>query len=136
MLRLGVTVFASAALCAVLAGSASAATIIEPMGSQFPYQRWADESKMTTPNLTLEVIPTSAARGCPSRDFEYAGCTSPAEGKIWLVESELIGKHPRQTFYHELGHNIDFDLLPEWMRTRYMAIMALEGPWRTPAEPE
>jgi hypothetical protein len=101
-----------------------------------PYQRWADESKMATPAVTLEIIATDPGNGCPSRAFDYAACTQPSEGKIWFAEAELVGAHPRQAFYHELGHNVDYFLLPNWMRSRYLEIMGLSGPWVVIAEPE
>ncbi len=123
-------------LAALWPASAQATTIIAPEGSPFPYQQWADEAKVATPDVALEVIATLPGDGCPGRDAEYAACTQPVEGKIWLVESELIGKHPKRTFLHELGHNVDFYLLPEWMRSRYMEIMGLGGPWRVIGEPE
>jgi len=120
-------------LAAVCAPQAPAATITcDPCS--YPYQAWADESKMPTPEVTLEVIETTEAKGCPSRVLNFAGCTRPSEGKIWLAP-EMIGRaYPRGTFYHEIGHNVDADFLPDWMRARFMAILALEGPWYADVE--
>lgn len=118
------------ALClAVCPGSASALTVVEPAGSHFPYQRWAEASKMPTPEATIEVIETGAEKGCPNREMNFAGCTRPSEGKVWLAPELIAGGYPRGTFYHEVGHNVDFLLLPEWMRLRFMAILEMEGSW-------
>lgn len=129
-----VTLFAVLA-CLRWAGEASAVTIIEPPGSHFPYQQWADEAKMPTPDATLEVVETGAEHGCPGRDLNYAGCTSPQTGMIWVAPEAFAAIGPRRTFWHELGHNVDADLQP-WMRERFMALLGLSGAWVVEGEPK
>src|ERR1700759_95615 len=128
---------AVAILFAVSAGSAQASTtIIAPEGSPFPYQRWIDESQVPTPDVTIEGVPASPGHGCPAREFDYQACTSPEEHKIWMEESSLDGA-ARQIFYHEIGHNFDADVMPEWARERFDAIYGFGGPWLEPGvEPE
>ena len=109
-------------------------TIVEPTGSHFPYQRWVDEARMPTPNVTITLEETGASHGCPRREQNYAGCTVPSENLMWLAPETIAGV-ARHIFYHELGHNVDVDLLPEWMRWRFMAIMRLAGEWIGSGEP-
>ena len=106
-------------------------TIIEPSGSHFPYQRWIDESKVPTPDVTIEVIEEEPGDGCPADHgpFGYMACTSPSEHKIWIAASQLIGYDPRETFLHEIGHNFDAYVMPEWARGRFDTIYGLGGPW-------
>lgn len=119
------------------AGSASAhTTIIAPAEAHFPYQQWVDEAKVPTPDVTLEVIETAADHGCPDRVLNYAGCTSPQLGKVWAAPEAFARRGPRQTFWHELGHNVDADLLQPWMRERFMELFGLTGPWLIEGEPE
>lgn len=132
-----------AALCCLIAiaalgfaASAQAVTIIEPPDAHFPYQRWAEEAKMPTPGVSLEVIETGADHGCPGHDLNYPACTSPQLGTIWAAPEVLAAHGPRLIFWHELGHNVDVDLLQPWMRERFMALFGLSGPWRIEGEPE
>lgn len=128
-------VLSATTLCAFLVAVASASahtTIIEPMGSHFPYQQWVDESKMPTPDVTITVIETEYGHGCPSRESDYVACTIPSEALIWIAPAEVT--KPREVFLHEVGHNVDARM-PEWMRVRYMAIMDFEGVWSVQAEP-
>jgi hypothetical protein len=86
------------------------------------YQRWADESKVPTPDVTLRVIeepcPGTLAKGCTIED-SYA---------IWL-DLTFTGRH-RATFLHELGHNFDYYELDDWAR---VAFADLYGEWNKEA---
>jgi hypothetical protein len=126
--RILIPILAALILAAVCAPQAPAATITcDPCS--YPYQAWADESKMPTPEVTLEVIETTEAESCPGSTLNFGGCTRPSEAKIWLAP-EMIGRaFPRGTLYHEIGHNVDADLLPEWMRIRFMAVLGMSPPW-------
>jgi hypothetical protein len=126
--------FAGAAF-AVQAAPASALTInCEPCS--LPYQRWADEAKMPMPDGPITVVETTAEHGCPSRELNYAACTQPSERMIWIAPAMVVGFFPRETFYHELGHNFDTNVLPGWARERFMQILGLEGEWNIPSEPK
>jgi hypothetical protein len=126
-----------AVLLALAAPSASAhTTIIEPPGSHFPYQQWVDEAKMPTPDVTITVIETGASHGCPTRTLDYAACTTPSEGIIWLSPEAAARAFPREILWHEVGHNVDSDLLPGWARERFQAMLGLSGPWSVAGEPE
>lgn len=130
-------ILAALAALALLAPAAADAhtTIIEPVGSHFPYQQWADEAKVPTPDVTLTVIETEGLHGCPGRDLDYQACTAPAEGKIWISPSAIQAGGAREIFYHEIGHNVDADVLAPWMREHFMAIYGLSGPWVLEGEP-
>lgn len=121
---------------AVLAPSAAAnATIVEPEGGHYPYQRWVDEAKVPTPDGAITVVETSADHGCPGRELNYDACTKPAERLIWFSPDAAAGE-PREIFLHEIGHNVDHYLLPTWMRVRFMVILRLSGTWQELAEPQ
>lgn len=123
-------------LSAVFTSCAEAhTTIVEPPGSHFPYQQWVDESAMPTPDVTIEVIETGSDRGCPGQEMNYAGCTDPEEGKIWLAPEDIGATFPRHFLYHELGHNVDADTLPEWMRERFSEIIGAGPIWDLEGEP-
>jgi hypothetical protein len=129
---------ATVLLVALPAAAQAYTTIIEPVGSHFPYQQWVDESEMPTPDATFTVIETSAEHGCPGRERDYAACTSPREHLIWIAPAAInpVFGYPRSTFYHELGHSEDELVLPEWARSRFAGILGLVGPWRVIAEPQ
>lgn len=105
----------AAVLLALGASSASADTII--VSSNPIYQRWVDEAKMPTPDVTLTVVET----GCP--DGVSLACTAPGTDTIWEEEEY------RPTFLHELGHNFDYLLMPVWARERFETLTADPGPW-------
>jgi hypothetical protein len=123
-----VGILAAAALVLLFAAKASAqTTILAPAGT--PFQAWVDEAKMPTPDTTITVVEVEGPQGCPGAPFDYAACTIPSDRMIWLG-GEVTGNYfERPTFLHELGHNVDVDMLAEWMRTRFMAIMDLSGEW-------
>jgi len=102
-------------------------TIIEPVGSHFPYQQWVDEARVPTPEMVIVVIEGDDA--CLEQN---GGCTAPDEGAIWVEPSRIVGRRPRAMFLHELGHNEDHAVLPAWMRERYQKIMGLTGAWFQP----
>ena len=126
---------AAMAALALLVPTAAAAhtTITEPAGSHFPYQQWIDESAVPTPDVTIEVVEERAGYRC--EDYA-AACTAPSERVIYMDAVEDIGFYPRHDFMHEVGHNFDADVLPEWARERFDALYGLSGPWRNPAEPK
>lgn len=102
------------------------ATIIVCEPCSYPYQRWANESKVPTPVTTLRVV--EGAGPCE----DAIACTVPSEATIWF-EGAAFGN--RQTFYHELGHNFDYLVLPEWARARYIALLGREPqPWLEPTQ--
>jgi len=117
------------ALGALASSSAAQTTIVEPEGSHFPYQRWVDQAEVPTPDATITVVETSAKEGCPGSATYAVACTAPTEQTIWLAPDVLIGWQPRLTFLHEIGHNVDADLLTSWMRSRFLAILKLLGAW-------
>jgi hypothetical protein len=116
------------------ASAAAHTTIVAPVASPYPYQQWVDESAMPTPEVTINIVEVAGTHGCPGRELTYAGCTQPSEQMIWLAPEMTVGQ-VRQTFLHELGHNADTDMTPEWMRTRFMEIMRQSGEWVIEGEP-
>jgi hypothetical protein len=108
-------------MLAAAAGSAQADTTITCEPCSRPYQRWVDEARVPTPDMMLAVIEAP----CPYLT-EVGACTAAGTDTIWFSTSR------RQVFYHELGHNFDWYVLPEWARVRYLAILDLAGPWEQP----
>ena len=102
--------------------------VIAPEGATFPYQAFVDESRVSTPDLTLELIETEG-NGCPPQSIEYVACTNPALRKIWLRPAGLDDIDAADVLYHEIGHNVDAFTLPEWMRGRFRAIYGWTGAW-------
>lgn len=102
--------------------------IVAPAGS--PYQRWADEAKVPTPSVTLTVIeepcPTYLAGGS-----EALACTMRGTNTIWMSPEAWS---PKETFFHELGHNFDYYDLTEWERNRFRGLVHDYRPWE--ANPE
>jgi hypothetical protein len=88
------------------------------------YQRWVDDAEVPTPSTTLTVL----EQPCPIPPISYPAhtCTSPEAAIIWF------GDGGRQTFYHELGHNLDYQM-PTWVRERYMGILGRTGEWVQPS---
>lgn len=113
-------------------------TIIEPMGSHFPYQRWIGESLVPTPDVTVEVIEQPLGEGCPSRHgpFGYVACTVLSEHRIWIAAGQIEGFNPKETFLHEIGHYFAAEDTPEWARSRFYELYDLSGPWEVFAEPQ
>jgi hypothetical protein len=136
LIRLATLLVVLAAFLVAVAPASADTTILEPAGSDFPYQQWIDESAVPTPDVTIEVISSEVGHGCPDRVLDYVACTAPSEGKIWIDETAAGEGHPRETFMHEMGHNFDADVLPEWARERFDALYDLGGPWVVFAEPE
>lgn len=119
-------------LALALCGTAQAGTtIIEPVGSHLPYQRWIDESQVPTPDVTIEVFESGGVVGCPPAQyhFQVRGCALLLENQIWIAVPEVPDSHPREAFMHEIGHFFDADDMPEWARERFDAIYGLGGPW-------
>lgn len=128
---------ATVALAVAFAPSAQAeTTIFEPPAAHFPYQGWVSRAQVPTPDISLAVIETAAPNGCPDRMLDYLACTAPWEETVWLAPEAIAGENARMTFYHELGHNVDHWVLPEWARLRFMRSMKLAGPWVTEGEPK
>lgn len=109
-------------------------TVIEPVGSHFPYQRWIDEAQVPTPDVTVEVIETAPGNGCPvdQRTTKIEACTVLSERKIWVAVPDVPGARPRHAFMHEVGHYFDDEDLTEWGRERFDSIYGLGGPWMLP----
>ncbi len=86
------------------------------------YQRWVDEAKVPTPDVTVAVV----EEGCPGQ-VEPA-CTLPG-GPIYLGE---VVTNRRHAFYHELGHQDDYLDLSDPARSRFIEIIGQAGsPWRS-----
>lgn len=77
---------------------------------------------MPTPDVTLSVM----EEPCPLPYGQFAwACTEENAYTIWDDGTE----RPRETFFHELGHNFDFYVLPQWGRDRFRWILADEREW-------
>lgn len=100
-------------------------TIVAPAASNYPYQRWVDEAKVPTPDVTLTVI----EEACEGPTDSSSACTIPGTFIIW--QAPVV--RAREVFLHELGHNVDYYVLPQWMRERFQLLVHEERPWT--AEP-
>jgi hypothetical protein len=118
---------AAALTLLTLGGKASAATVVA--GGAQPYQRWVDEAKVPTPDVTLTVIAVAGPHGCPALEVDRSACTSPDQRMIWM------GVDDRSTFLHEVGHNADYYLLSDADRAAFMAIYGLAGTWVASIDP-
>jgi len=117
------------------AGTAQAqTTVVEPVGSHFPYQRWIDESEVPTPDVTVSVIETEPGNGCPGdeRTTNIEACTIIPERVIWVAVPDQPNATPRAAFMHEIGHYFDAEDMPEWAREHFDSIYDLGGPWLLP----
>ena len=94
-----------------LPASAQAHTTISCEPCSHPYQRWVDEAKVPTPDVTLALI----EEPCPLA-VESPACTRQGSYAIWEDPQTIL---PRETFLHELGHNFDYYVLPEWARSYF-----------------
>lgn len=85
-----------------MGGVAEAQTVISPESdARFPYQRWVNQAKVPTPDVSLRIVMGIDRDYC---EPEADGCTLPNESVIWL-RPELPGWLTRLMFLHELGHN-------------------------------
>lgn len=118
--------FSKIAVLAVLAFlmsvSQAQATTITCGSCSLPYQQWADESKMPTPEVTINVV-EEACPGLAPGEFAWA-CTSMGTATIWDAAPD------RETFLHELGHNFDYYVLPVWARERFEVLTEDGRPWK------
>lgn len=129
-----IAVLAAAFTLSLCGGAAAQTTIIAPAGS--PFQAWADEAKVPTPEVTITVVEVEGEDACPSRaGYSYEACTVPSESTIWFSTRLLGSEFERQVFLHELGHNADADLATERIRARFEEIMGRSGPWVLEGEP-
>jgi hypothetical protein len=108
-------------------------TIIEPLGSHFPYQRWIDESLVPTPEEIVPLIETPQPCGLP----ETAACTSGpgAPPEIQIAPRQPEGNQ-RSDFLHEVGHRFEAQYLSE--ESRLLFLRDIGRPtlqWTIPAGP-
>lgn len=108
--------------CSLFTVDQAEATTITCNPCSLPYQTWADESKMPTPEVTIRVI-EEPCPGLPAGDFAWA-CTEWGTATIWDAA------HDRETFLHELGHNFDYYRLPHWARGRFLALTEDTRDWK------
>lgn len=114
----------AAALFALGASDAQAHTTITCEPCSRPYQRWVDEAKVPTPDVTLTVVEAP----CPelAEDFAWA-CTAGGAYTIWDADPQT--DEPKETFLHELGHNFDYYTLPQWARERFQWLVGDTRYW-------
>lgn len=123
--------------CLVFAGGAGAnTTIIEPPESHYPYQQWADEAKMPTPNVPVQIIEmsgTDPAWPCKTEyGYEPEACVLSLTGEIFLDTARLV--QPRRVVYHELGHIFDARALTDADRERFATLIEFPAePWLSSA---
>lgn len=114
-----------------LLSAAPDASATQIIGAE-PLQQWANESKVATPPQPVEVIPVELG-GCgfalPGEDDAgqaFPACALPPN-KIGVVRAGWLN---RFTFYHELGHDFDAQVLTDPLREEFLALLGLTGrPW-------
>lgn len=106
-------------LVGLLACTAQAGTIVVPIDSPYPYQRWSDEARIATPPLSVEIKLTPPL-DCAEREACAGGPT-----EIWVT-----GPIDKTVFLHELGHLFDWQVLTDLDRERFLQIIGRTGrPW-------
>lgn len=111
---------------ALSAGTAQGdTTILEPIGSKFPYQQWVAGAHVPTPDVTVSLVEAP----CPELPSAL-GCTDGST--IWIAPSG-VEEHwrPRETLYHEIGHLFDMAYLTPQLRHSFRALVKANGPWFT-----
>jgi hypothetical protein len=102
-----------------MCGAAGATTIAGDHLS-LPYQRWVDESRMPTPNVSLEV---HEDRQCADG---YLACTDGIQ--VWFHPSGG-GLGDRYWFMHEIGHAFDRWVLTDSDRSAFVSMLNAARPW-------
>lgn len=108
------------AMLALGTGPAVAETqLVQADGSRHGLQMWVEEMKMPSPDVTLTLLSSN----CPFLESTgiIKACTRRGDYTIWFPR----GDH--ETLFHEIGHNVDYYVAPEWMRYRFRV---LTGDWR------
>ncbi len=118
----------AALLTIALSGNAQATTIDLPANSPYPYQRWADQSRMPTPEVVLAVS-NNVERYCVGAVLPIArvsGCASIGTNTI------VLGRDvKRRAFYHELGHFFDRLVLTDPWRNEFAVLVGYpDRPWK------
>jgi len=112
-------------LAGLLAGTAQA-TVIEgdPSGV---FQRWTDEAKIDTPPDPITVRDGAPGEcGYGTEDQAAPACAILPDGII-ITRPDFIN---RFSFWHELGHDFDAQVLTEEDRARFLELIRLPGrPW-------
>lgn len=129
MRRLSVCVLV--ALAAIAATAQAHTRLVLPDGSTpQPEQRWLDESRIPTPDITI----TLHRETCPSLPTVQA-CATP--GHIWEKHESCAGDFAvdcRSDLTHEVGHQVDY-VMPDWIRWRFEALLHMPAtPWGTLGE--
>ena len=107
---------------AMLAPSAGAETLlVRADGYPHPLQSWVKEMKVPSPPLTLTVLSSD----CPWYEGDGIACTHRGDYTIWFPEGD------RETLYHEVGHNVDYYVAPEWIRYRFRVLTRDWREWTT-----
>lgn len=119
-----------AVLACMGASQATASTTIQtPEPTIFPWQRWVEESKMPTPDLTI----TLREEPCPGAPW-VTGCVNFEQYEIYFKPNRILKMRDRSRrplfLFHEVGHFFDREVLTDQLRDRFRAIFGLEGkPW-------
>ena len=122
--------FGIAAVVLLIASPAAAhTTIIEPPESHYPYQGWADESKVPTPAIDARVVEIDQA------DPAFP-CVAPYSSKprgCVVLQTRTIYLDPtvagRSVVMHEIGHLFDVVALTDADRMWFTHLFNLGGPW-------
>lgn len=109
-------------------GSAQAQTTIVCEPCSHPYQRWVDEARVPTPELTVTVIETATPCGGDNGRGDIALACTDNQSVIQLA----VVPQMRETFLHELGHIWDTTTMQSWQREAFVhLIRAPEKQWST-----
>lgn len=103
------------AAVAMFAAPAHAETmLVQSDGAPHALQAWVKEMKTPTPDLTLTLLSSNCPD--PMYESETRSCTRRGAYTIWFPEGT------KEDLYHEIGHNVDYYVAPEWMRYRYRVL--------------
>ena len=97
---------------------------MDPLAGTYPYQRWAEQSNVPTPDVYLRLIEQT----CPPELIGFAAaCTQRDTFTIWMNPEGAT----KARFYHELGHNFDYYELGRWASRQFREIIEDDRSWRT-----
>ena len=85
-----------------------------------PFQGWTDRAEVPTPSGVVTLV----LEACPAY-VSAAGCTFAQARRMHLAP---IGRD-RRTFFHELGHVFDAQVLTDGERQRFRRLVGARGPW-------
>jgi hypothetical protein len=91
-----------------------------------PYQRWANQAQVPTPDITLTVF----QRACPGQPLAHACVFKGGLRRIYMNPHRVNrASFEHRVFLHEVGHFFDFTYMTGEWRTRFKRSLDLKRRW-------